>query len=144
MSGGKLIGIAVVVLIAGGVIYLKFSNRAEASGDVREAIMSWIVELPCYQENTEKLEEMADRAHEHAFSMAYDMGSRHRSASFDDETYIAEFFGFMIKQAPEVAERLSAGQSVLDLHPSIREEGHLLSAWLDAAKHPLAIAIAFR
>lgn len=51
---------------------------------------------------------------------------------------------YMMDHAPNVADRLTAGRSVLNLLPEIKEQGAILSAWVDAIKHPLAVSLAFR
>ncbi len=50
---------------------------------------------------------------------------------------------YMMKEAPVVADRLSAGKSVLDILPSVREDALLLTDWLQTIKDPLAIALGF-
>jgi hypothetical protein len=51
---------------------------------------------------------------------------------------------YIMDHAPNVAGRLTAGRSVLNLLPEIKEQGAILSAWVDAIKHPLAVSVAFR
>jgi hypothetical protein len=49
----------------------------------------------------------------------------------------------MMKEAPMIAERLSAGKRVVDILPSVRDDALALSEWSKNMKDPLAIAIGF-
>jgi len=50
---------------------------------------------------------------------------------------------FMMKEAPIVAKRLSDGKKVVDIRPTLRDDGLSLAAWINSLKDPLAIAIGF-
>ena len=50
---------------------------------------------------------------------------------------------FMMKEAPIVAKQLSEGKRVVDICPSLRDDGLRLAAWSNTLKDPLAIAIGF-
>jgi len=50
---------------------------------------------------------------------------------------------YMMKEAPMIAERLSAGKRVVDILPSVRDDALALSEWSKNMKDPLAIAIGF-
>lgn len=51
---------------------------------------------------------------------------------------------YMMKTAPVLVDRLTTGKSVLDIHPSVREDGSALLGWVQTMKVPLAIAMGFR
>lgn len=51
---------------------------------------------------------------------------------------------YMMDHTPNVVGRLTARRSVLKLLPEIKEQGAILSEWVDAIKHPLALSLAFR
>lgn len=49
----------------------------------------------------------------------------------------------MMEEFPGIAGRLTAGNKVLDIHPSLRADAVALSEWSKKMKDPLAVAIGF-
>ncbi len=95
---GCAIGIVVVIAV---VVGYKFYNKSAQSSEVRQAIETWIVNAPGYTANKAEFDALLDEAHEVAFKKAYDIGSRHRSATFDADKYAKILFSTMKSRAEE-------------------------------------------
>ena len=101
MDAKRLLGVALAILVIGGVIWLKLSDRADDSQAVRSDIMAALAEIDGYAEHEQFLLQRADLAHERAFGEAYNVGGRRRAAQFDERQYVQVFFHDLIQAAQQ-------------------------------------------
>ncbi len=92
-------GIIVAVVIAIVAVGFKFSNKSDASDDVREQVTTLLVTLPDYEQARDYYEGLCDTHHELAFEEHYKMGSRRTGASFDHNGYIHDLLQRMAADA---------------------------------------------
>lgn len=92
-------GILPGLLIAGGLIGLRFYNRADTGSEVREAAHSIIMTMDGYSQNQEYVDFIFNVAHKEAFDDAYRMGGRRRRSTFDEDLYFDTLFATMINQS---------------------------------------------
>lgn len=104
----KVIVFIVAVAVLG---WFKMSDRGDVSdqtlGDMREIIES----MDEYPRNEVFLDSFLKLAHVRAFGDTYDIGTKRRDASFDQEAYLTRVFDELIEECgnhkkPELADAL--------------------------------------
>jgi hypothetical protein len=118
MDARKLGGLLVLVAVVGVSLWFRMGRRDDDSASVREDAMVLVRSMEEYEQNRALLDEMADQAHENAFSKAYSMGGRRSRAKFDDDVYIKAFFESMISQA-ERRQKKELALALRELHISV-------------------------
>ena len=98
-SGRSIGGIILTLVIVGGIVGYKFYGKSSAGNHARDAMHSYITRAEGYDQNREYIDHIFEMAHQEAFEDSYRMGSRRRSATFNDEQYAEEVFQIMIQQA---------------------------------------------
>ncbi len=83
----KIGGIIFALIIAGGFVAWKYSQKGTASNEYRDAMIS-VYETACNdQAEIDYVTGVVTSVHESAFEDAYMMGGRRSSASMDDYAY---------------------------------------------------------
>ena len=85
----RFIGIIIVVAI---IVGFKFYNKSKAGDDIRSQTIEIVQAMPGYDENQSYIDSILEPCFETAFEASYDMGSRRRSAKFDQNKYITTLF----------------------------------------------------
>ena len=85
----RFIGIIIVVAI---IVGFKFYNKSKAGDDIRSQTIEIVQAMPGYDENQSYIDSILEPCFETAFEVSYDMGSRRRSAKFDQDKYITTLF----------------------------------------------------
>ncbi len=87
------------VVVAGGLIGMKYCDQGEADADVKGQAAEVVSQLPDYAGNEEYYASLIETAHPTAFDDSYRMGGRRTSSKFDDERYLQLLFQGMADQA---------------------------------------------
>lgn len=103
MDGKKVIGgVGGILLLLALGVGVRMYHRAGDSSEIKESMMQAVAAMDGYDKNKVIMDAMAERAHGHAFDRAYTMGGRRRASTFDEEKYVEEFFGSLIRQANDL------------------------------------------
>ena len=101
----RFIGIIIVVVI---IVGFKFYKKDKASDNIRSQTIEIVQAMPGYDENQSYINSIFESCFETAFQASYDMGSRRRSAKFDQDTYITTLFdNLMVRSKQDGKEELA-------------------------------------
>lgn len=101
----RFIGIIIVVVI---IVGFKFYKKDEASDNIRSQTIEIVQAMPGYDENQSYINSIFEPCFETAFQASYDMGSRRRSAKFDQDKYITTLFdNLMVRSKQDGKEELA-------------------------------------
>ncbi len=103
----KAAGIVVVIILLTG---WRLHNRGSDDKQVLADMKALITELELSSEDTAYLNGIVDREHRLAFDGAYDMGSRRRGATFDEDKYVDAVFQAMIARCDKDKKKDLAGK----------------------------------
>lgn len=101
----RFIGIIIVVAI---IVGFKFYNKSKAGDDIRSQTIEIVQVMPGYDENKLYIDSIFEPCFETAFQASFDMGSRRRSAKFDQDKYITTLFdNLMVRSKQDGKEELA-------------------------------------
>ena len=101
----RFIGIIIVVVI---IVGFKFYKKDEASDNIRSQTIEIVQAMPGYDENQSYINSIFEPCFETAFQASYEMGSRRRSAKFDQDKYITTLFdNLMVRSKQDGKEELA-------------------------------------
>ena len=101
----RFIGIIIVVVI---IVGFKFYKKDEASDNIRSQTIEIVQVMPGYDENKLYIDSIFEPCFETAFQASYEMGSRRRSAKFDQDKYITTLFdNLMVRSKQDGKEELA-------------------------------------
>ena len=92
-------GAVMVAVIFFGILGYNFHRKGQVSDRYLTEAYSLVSLCDQYAKEQNYIIGICDAAHESAFNHAYDMGSRRRSASMNDDQYFTELFAAMRDQA---------------------------------------------
>ncbi|MBK7404067.1 MAG: hypothetical protein IPJ41_05410 [Phycisphaerales bacterium] len=93
--------IVVGLVIAGCVLFFKFSERDSRADEVHDEIAGYFVALPDYQTHGSLYMQWLDAHHSDLFNQHYHLGSRYLPPHFDGGLYIGDLFQAMIHDASQ-------------------------------------------
>jgi len=103
----KRLGIILVLAAVG--VGLKFARQGDDSKQVLSEMKEVFAEADFYQSDPEFMNDLLERHHLTAFNEAYDIGSRRRRATFDEDKYLDVLLTGMISECNQRDKREAAG-----------------------------------
>ena len=95
VPGRSGVGWLVAILVLAGVLWFKFSNKNEASAEIKQQAVEIVESFDVSAQEREYCMTLVDKCHDHAFGTSYQMGGRRSSPEFDSDKYIQEFLEHM-------------------------------------------------
>ena len=95
----KIAGIIVALLIGGGILWMKSSDKSENSQDLRNLVYEVLETADNFDKYESEYQMYFDLYHDEVFDANYRMGGRRTGPSFDEEAYWTEMFTLMIRSA---------------------------------------------
>ncbi|MEM1184331.1 MAG: hypothetical protein AAGI53_04930 [Planctomycetota bacterium] len=95
----RLGGIVVALVIVGGLIFWRFSEKGGNSSEVHDIAVEMLESTPNWESHQTLYVQWLDEHHETCFEQYYDMGGRRQSASFDEFAYWNDLFPQMAASA---------------------------------------------
>jgi|688.fasta_scaffold623268_2 hypothetical protein len=92
----RLLPLAVLI---GIVIGFKLYSKHNASEEFRPTAASFVRAFPAYEANKAYFDLALEQFHSKAFDLAYRLGGRRTSASFDPDAYHAFLIAFIMRDA---------------------------------------------
>lgn len=99
MDGGKVLGFLVVAGLIGYVGYSRISNRSDVEQQAVAAALAAVKEVDDYDKHAKWIDLNAPMVARQAFNSHYNMGGRRRSATFDADGFVMDFFEQLINSA---------------------------------------------
>lgn len=96
---GKIGGIVVALLIAGGLVWMQYSNKGNDEQDLKDVAHEVLMTINDYDQYESDYVFYFDMHHDEAFEDNYQMGGKRRSATFDEDSYWNQILDAMIATA---------------------------------------------
>ena len=89
--------VAIIAVVIGVMVFFKMRNQGDDSAAVLSDMKAVISSMEAYEDNADFLDQTLETCHMTVFSDSYDMGSRRRGATFDEDKYIQDVLTLMVK-----------------------------------------------